>query len=155
MWKDFKEFALKGSLIDLAIGVIIGTQFNNVVQSLVKDIIMPPFGLIINRVNFTELFIALNGNKYPNLAAAQAAGAPTINIGVFINTIITFLIVAFALFLLVKQINRMRRQPAKETNTKLCPYCLSTIPLKATRCPQCTSDLEAPASQRLSEAARS
>ena len=155
MWKEFKEFALKGSLIDLTIGVIIGTQFNNVVQSLVKDIIMPPFGLIINRVNFTELFVVLDGKKYPNLAAAQAAGAPTINIGVFINTIITFLIVAFALFLLVKQINRMRRQPPKETNTKSCPYCLSTIPLKATRCPQCTSNLETPASQRVSEAAHS
>lgn len=155
MWKEFKEFALKGSLIDLAIGIIIGTQFNNVVQSLVKDIIMPPFGLLINRVPFTDLFISLNGQKYRSLADAQAAGAPTINIGVFINAIITFLIVAFVLFLVVKQINRLRRQPPKETNTKNCPYCLSTIPLKATRCPQCTSDLESPDSHKVTEPAHS
>jgi large conductance mechanosensitive channel len=142
MWKEFKEFALKGSVIDLAIGVIIGAQFNSVVQSLVKDIIMPPIGLLINRVNFTELFIALNGQKYANLADAQAKGVATVNIGLFINTLINFVIVAFVIFLLVKQINRLRRQPPKETNTKPCPYCLSTIPLKASRCPECTSALD-------------
>jgi large conductance mechanosensitive channel len=142
LWKEFKEFALKGSVIDLAIGIIIGAQFNSVVQSLVKDIIMPPVGLLINRVNFTDLYIALNGQKYPSLADAQAKGVATINIGLFVNTVINFLIVAFIVFLLVKQINRLRRLPPKGTNTKACPYCLSDIPLKATRCPDCTSTLE-------------
>jgi large conductance mechanosensitive channel len=141
MWKEFKEFALKGSVIDLAIGIIVGAQFNNVVQSLVKDIITPPLGLIINRVDFTNLFIALNGQRYQTLTDAQKQTA-TINIGLFIQTLINFLIVTFIIFLIVKQINRLRRQPPKETNTKPCPYCLSTIPLKATRCPECTSALD-------------
>jgi large conductance mechanosensitive channel len=141
MWKEFKEFALKGSVIDLAIGIIVGAQFNNVVQSLVKDIITPPLGLIINRVDFTNLFIALNGQRYATLTEAQAKTA-TINIGLFLQTIVNFIIVTFIIFLIVKQINRLRRQPPKETNTKPCPYCLSTIPLKATRCPDCTSTLD-------------
>jgi large conductance mechanosensitive channel len=111
------------------------------VQSLVKDIITPPIGLIINRVDFTNLFIALDGHRYATLADAQAKTA-TINIGLFIQTLINFLIVTFIIFLIVKQINRLRRQPPKETNTKPCPYCLSTIPLKATRCPECTSALD-------------
>ncbi len=142
MWKEFKEFALKGSVIDLAIGIIVGAQFNSVVQSLVKDIITPPIGLIINRVQFADLFISLDGQYYAKLADAQAVNAATINIGLFIQTLINFLIVTFVIFLIVKQINRLRRQPPKETNTKPCPYCLSTIPLKATRCPECTSALD-------------
>src|SRR6516165_3409234 len=110
LWNEFKEFALKGNVIDLAIGIIIGAQFNSVVQSLVKDIITPPLGLIINRVDFPNLFIALNGKHYPDLATAQASTA-TINVGLFIQTVINFLIVSFVIFLIVKQINRMRRQP--------------------------------------------
>ncbi|HEX9013631.1 MAG TPA: large conductance mechanosensitive channel protein MscL [Anaerolineaceae bacterium] len=143
MWKEFKEFALKGSVIDLAIGIIIGAQFNSVVQSLVKDVIMPPIGLLINRVDFTNLFISLNGKTYRTLADAQANGDVTINIGIFLNTVINFIIIAFVIFVLVKQINRMRRQPPRETNTKACPYCLTSIPLKAVRCPACTSPLTA------------
>jgi large conductance mechanosensitive channel len=142
MWKEFKEFALKGSVIDLAIGIIVGAQFNSVVQSLVKDIITPPIGLIINRVQFADLFLSLDGQHYAKLADAQAVNAATINYGLFIQTLINFLIVTFVIFLFVKQINRLRRQPPKETNTKPCPYCLSTIPLKATRCPDCTSSLD-------------
>jgi len=143
MIKEFREFSLKGNVVDLAVGVIIGAAFGKIVDSLVKDIIMPPFGLILNRVNFTDLFIALNGQRYTSLEAAQAAGAPTINVGLFLNNVISFLIVAFVLFLVVRQINRMRREPPKkETNTKQCPFCISTIPLKATRCPDCTSALD-------------
>ncbi len=142
MFKEFKEFALKGNVIDLAIGVIIGTAFNAIVQSLVKDIIMPPFGLILGSVNFTDKFIALNGKQYASLAQAQQNAAPTLNYGLFINTIISFLIIAFVLFLIVRFMNRLRREPPKQTNTRPCPYCLTTIPLKATRCPACTSEVE-------------
>jgi large conductance mechanosensitive channel len=142
MWKEFKEFALKGSVLDLAIGIIIGGAFGNIVQSLVKDIIMPPIGLLINRVDFTNLFVTLDGKSYANLADAQKAGAPVIAYGNFINTLIVFLIIAFVLFLIIRQINRFKKQPVIEPNTKACPYCLSTIPIKATRCPDCTSQLE-------------
>ncbi|MCL4558991.1 MAG: large conductance mechanosensitive channel protein MscL [Chloroflexi bacterium] len=144
MIKEFKEFALKGSMLDLAVGIIIGAAFSAVINSLVKDIIMPPIGLLFSGINFADLFISLNGTQYPNLAAAQAAGAPTINYGTFINTIISFLIVALVLFLIIRQINRMKRQPpAPEPNTKECPYCFTTIPLQASRCPACTSELVA------------
>ena len=144
MLKEFKEFAVRGSVLDLAVGVIIGSAFGKIVSSLVDDVIMPPIGLILGNVDFTNLFINLSDKSYPNLAAAKAAGAPTINYGLFLNSVITFLIVAFVVFLLVKQVNRLRRgdeKPAEQT-TKECPYCLSAIPIKATRCPHCTSELK-------------
>ncbi len=145
MWKDFKEFISRGSVVDLAIGVIIGAAFGAIVSSFVKDIIMPPIGLLLGRVDFTNLFIPLNGQSYPNLAAAQAAGAPTINYGVFINTIINFIIIAIVIFLVVRAFNRMKRKeenaPAAAPTTKPCTYCKTDIPIAATRCPNCTSQL--------------
>lgn len=146
MWQEFKEFAIKGNAMDLAVGIIIGVAFGSVVNSLVNDIIMPPIGWLLGGMDFSNLFVALNGVSYTSLAEAQAAGAPTINYGLFINTIINFLIVAFAVFLLVKQINRMRRKEAPPAaTTKDCPYCKEPIPLAAVRCPQCTTHLEGPA----------
>jgi large conductance mechanosensitive channel len=145
MLKEFKEFALRGNVLDMAIGIIIGAAFGSVVNSLVKDILMPPIGFLLGKVDFSNLFISLSGH-YASLAEAQAAGAPTINYGLFINTVLNFIIVAAAVFFfVVRPMNRMRR--AKETapaapTTKECPYCFSTIPLKATRCPYCTSHLE-------------
>ena len=142
MLKEFKEFALKGSVLDLAVGFIIGAAFVAVVNSFVKDIIMPPIGMLLGGVDFTNLFISLDGQTYPSLAAATAAGAPTINYGVFINTIINFVIVAFVLFLVIKQVNRLKKAPAPaDPTTKECPHCFTTIPLKASRCPSCTSQL--------------
>ena len=144
MWKEFREFISRGSVIDLAIGVIIGAAFGAVVTSLVNDIIMPPIGMLLGGVNFTDLFISLNGKSYPSLAAAKAAGAPTINYGIFFNTVLTFLIVAVVIFLLVRAINSLRRPaPAAAPTTKACPYCATDIPIKASRCPNCTSDLRA------------
>lgn len=142
MMSEFKEFALKGSVLDLAIGIIIGGAFGKIVSSLVNDVIMPPIGLLLGGINFADKFIALDGKTYANLAAAKAAAAPTINYGMFINVVIEFLIIAFVIFIMVKQINKMRRQPeAPPANTKGCPYCKETIPLAAVRCPHCTSDL--------------
>jgi len=144
MLKEFKEFAVRGSVLDLAIGVIIGGAFGKIVSSLVDDVIMPPIGLALGNVDFTNLFVNLSDKSYPSVAAAKAAGAPTINYGIFLNNVITFLIVAFVVFLIVKQVNRMRRgdeAPAEKT-TKECPYCLSAIPIQATRCPHCTSELK-------------
>jgi large conductance mechanosensitive channel len=144
MLKEFKDFALRGNVLDLAIGIIIGVAFGAIVQSLVNDIIMPPIGLLLGNVDFSNLFWALDGNSYASLAAAQEAGAPTINYGVFINTIINFLIVAFAVFLLVRWFNRLRRPapaPVVDPTTKPCPYCTMDIPIKATRCPECTSEV--------------
>jgi large conductance mechanosensitive channel len=144
MLKEFKEFAVRGSVLDLAVGVIIGGAFGKIVSSLVDDVIMPPIGLALGNVDFTNLFVNLSDKPYPSLAAAKAAGAPTINYGIFLNNVITFLIVAFVVFLIVKQVNRMRRgeeKPAEKT-TKECPYCLSAIPIQATRCPHCTSELK-------------
>ncbi|MBZ5515966.1 MAG: large conductance mechanosensitive channel protein MscL [Acidobacteriia bacterium] len=145
MLKEFKEFAMKGNVLDMAIGIIIGAAFGKIVTSLVEDLLMPPIGLLLGKVDFTNLFINLSDKTFDTLAAAKAAGAATFNYGIFLNTIINFLIVAFAIFLLVRQVNRLRRQPepvpAAAPTTKECPYCLSTIPLKARRCPQCTSDL--------------
>ncbi len=142
MLKEFKEFAMKGSVIDLAVGIILGVAFGAIVSSLVKDVIMPPIGLLLGNVNFTDMFLNLSGTKYASLAEAQAAGAPTINYGIFINTIINFIIVAFVLFLIIRWINRMKKQPAPaEPNTKDCPYCKSSINKDATRCPECTSQL--------------
>ena len=145
--KEFKEFIMRGNVLDLAIGVIIGLAFNSVVQSLVNDIIMPPIGRILNNVDFTNLYINLSGGSYGSLEEAKAAGAATINYGAFINTVINFLIIAFVVFLIVKQFNRLTRKQAKEEaapapTTKECPYCLSTIPIKATRCAHCTSELK-------------
>jgi len=144
MWKEFKEFALRGSVLDLAIGIIIGAAFGKIITSFVTDVLMPPIGLVLGRVDFANLFISLSGTPYATLADAQAAGAATINYGIFINTVLDFIIVAFVIFLLIRQINRMKRKeaatPAAPT-TKECPYCFSTIPIKATRCPNCTSEL--------------
>lgn len=143
MLKEFREFAMRGNLLDLAIGIVIGTAFGRIISSLVSDVIMPPIGLALGGLDFANLFVTLKGGPFASVAAAKAAGAPTINYGVFINTIIDFVIVAFVVFLLIRQVNRMRQQPEVTPTTKSCPYCVSTIPLKAVRCPNCTSDLKA------------
>jgi large conductance mechanosensitive channel len=143
MLKEFKAFIMRGNVLDLAVAVIIGAAFGAVVTSFVNDIIMPPIGLALGRVNFADLFISLNGQAYPSLAAAKEAGAPTLNYGNFIQTIINFLIIAFVIFLVVRAANRLKGpQPAAAVTTKECPYCLSTIPLHASRCPHCTSELK-------------
>lgn len=148
MMKEFKEFAMRGNVVDMAIGIIIGGAFGVIVKSLVSDVIMPPIGLLLGGVDFSDFFIILKEGTttgpYATLASAQAAGAVTINYGLFINAIISFLIVAFAVFLLIKGINKLQREkeaPAAEPTTKECPYCFSIIPIKATRCPQCTTEL--------------
>ncbi|MCX5801440.1 MAG: large conductance mechanosensitive channel protein MscL [Candidatus Eisenbacteria bacterium] len=148
MLKEFKEFAMRGNVVDMAVGIIIGAAFGTIVNSLVSDIIMPPIGLLLGNVDFTNLFIVLRqgaaSGPYSSLAQAHEAGAVTMNYGVFINAIISFLIVAFAVFLLVRSVNRLKRpvKPAAAAPaTKECPYCLSGIALKATRCPFCTSTL--------------
>lgn len=142
MFREFKEFAVKGNAIDLAIGVIIGAAFGKIVDSLVKDVIMPPFGLLAGKVDFTNLFINIGGNKYLTLAQAQAAGAPTINYGLFLNALVNFVIIAFVIFLLIRQINRFRTKPEATPNTKPCEFCLTRVPLAATRCMACTSVLK-------------
>ena len=142
MWKDFKKFALKGNVIDLAVAVIIGGAFGKIVTSLVSDIIMPPLGLIFGKVNFSELYINLSGKQYDSLSQAQKAGAPTINYGVFLNTIIQFFIIAFTIFIVIKQLDRFKKKEEKIEIEKKCPYCFTDIPIKATRCPHCTSLLE-------------
>jgi large conductance mechanosensitive channel len=142
MFTDFKEFIMRGSVLDLAVGVIIGAAFGKIVTSLVSDIIMPPIGLILARVDFTNLFIELSNVHHATLDEAKKAGAATINYGVFLNNVIDFFIVASVIFLVVRQANRLRRQPAAAPNTKECPYCVSPIPLNAKRCPNCTSQLE-------------
>ena len=142
--KEFKEFSIKGNVLDMAIGIIIGTAFGKIVTSLVSDIIMPPIGLLLGKVNFKDLYINISGKPYESLEAAKAAGAATINYGTFINLVIDFLIVAFIMFLMIKQVNRMKRksEPAPTVpTTKECPFCFSAIPIKATRCPACTSQL--------------
>lgn len=144
MLKEFKDFALRGNVLDLAIGIIIGTAFGKIVTSLVNDIIMPPIGLLLGKINFSELYFNLSKVSYTTLADAKAAGAPTINYGMFLNTIIDFIIVAFVIFLLIRQVNRFFRkpEPAPAPAIRECPFCLSSIPIKATRCPHCTSQLE-------------
>jgi large conductance mechanosensitive channel len=143
MLKEFKDFALRGNVIDLAIGVVIGAAFGKIITSFVNDILMPPFGLLLGKVTFTDLFISLNGIKYKTLEAAQAAGAPTINYGLFINNVIDFLIVAFGIFVAISIINHMHKPaPAAEPTTKPCPYCITDIPIAATRCPNCTSQIK-------------
>jgi large conductance mechanosensitive channel len=141
MLSEFKAFLMRGNVVDLAVAVVIGAAFGAIVTSFVNDILMPPLGLLLGRVNFTDLFVSLSGQSYPSLAAAKAAGAPTINYGLFINAVINFVIIAFVVFLLLRQITRLVLRPAAAPTTKECAYCASLIPVKATRCPQCTSDL--------------
>ena len=150
MWGEFKEFAVKGNVVDMAVGIIIGSAFGTIVKSLVSDVIMPPIGLLLGNVDFSEIFIVLKkgvtAGPYMTLADAQKAGAVTLNLGVFINTVISFIIVAFAVFFLVKGINRLKRKeevkPVEATpDTKECPYCASMVSIKAKKCPYCTSDL--------------
>jgi large conductance mechanosensitive channel len=142
MFKEFKEFAMRGNVVDMAVGIIIGAAFGRIITSLVSDIIMPPIGKGLGQIDFSNLFINLSEKPYDTLAAAKAAGAATINYGVFINTVLDFLIVAFVIFLIVRQINRWNRPaPAAAPATKECTYCASSIPIQATRCPNCTSQL--------------
>ncbi len=142
MWQEFKKFISRGNVIDLAIGIIIGGAFGKIVTSFVNDIIMPPIGLVLGKIDFNNLFIDLTGTGYKTLAQAKEAGAPTLNYGVFLSTVIDFLIVAFVIFLIVRQLNKMKKPaPAPAPATKTCPYCATEIPLQATRCPHCTSQL--------------
>src|SRR5580765_2510308 len=145
MLKEFKEFAMKGPVIELAVGVIIGAAFGKIVSSLVDDIIMPPIGRMLGNVDFANLFVNLSDKDYPSVALAKAAGAATINYGIFFNTILNFLIIAFVLFLIIRQINAMKKPapaPAAAPMTKECPYCLSEVPIRATKCAHCTSELK-------------
>lgn len=148
MLKELKDFAMKGNVVDMAVGIIIGASFVTIVNSLVADIIMPPIGLLLGRVDFSNLFLVMKegltiNKPYSSLAAAKAAGAVTINYGQFLNQLVTFLIVAFSVFMLVYNINKLKKQPAvAPPNTKECKYCASDIPIKAVRCPNCTSELK-------------
>ena len=147
MFKEFKEFIMRGNVIDMAVGIIIGAAFGTIIKSLVDDVIMPPIGLLLGKVDFSNLFAVIKAGKvagtYDTLAAAKAAGAVTMNYGVFINTIISFLIVAFAVFMIIRAVNTLKREtPAPEADTKECPYCLSVIPLKASRCAHCIAEIK-------------
>jgi large conductance mechanosensitive channel len=142
MLKEFKEFIMRGSVLDLAIGVIIGGAFGKIISSLVTDVLMPPIGMLLGKVDFSNLFLNLSGGNYASLADAQAAGAATLNYGLFINNIINFLIIALVIYMIVKQVNRLQKpQPAAEPTSKECQFCKTSIPIKATRCPHCTSQL--------------
>ena len=142
MLKEFKDFAMKGNVLDMAIGVIIGGAFGKIVSSLVSDVLMPPIGLLLGKVDFSSLFLNLSGTPQPSLTAAKAAGVPTINYGVFLQATFDFIIIAFVIFILVKQVNRLKKpEPTAVPTTKDCPHCLSTIPLKATKCAHCTSNV--------------
>ncbi len=147
MLKDFKEFIMRGNVVDLAVAVIIGAAFGKIVSSLVNDVLMPPIGLILGNVDFSNLFVNLSSASYKSLAEAKAAGAATVNYGIFLNAVVDFIIVAFVIFLLVRAVSRMRRLQAAPAPaapaTKDCTYCFSSIPIKATRCPHCTSELKA------------
>jgi large conductance mechanosensitive channel len=144
MMREFREFVARGNVIDLAVGVIIGAAFGKIITSLVEDVVMPPIGLALGRVDFSNLFANLGDGAYATLAEAKAAGAPVVAYGAFLNTIIQFVIIAFVVFLVVKQVNRLRRPAAPPApTTRDCPYCATGIPLKATRCPACTSQLAA------------
>jgi large conductance mechanosensitive channel len=145
MYRDFKTFLMRGNILDLAVGLVIGAAFGKIVNSLVNDILMPPIGLAVRRVDFKELFVNLTGASYETLAEAKAAGAPTINYGIFLNTILEFVIVAFAIFLVVRYVNRMRTKTEASPDTHKCPFCQTSIPLAAIRCPNCTSELTRPA----------
>lgn len=150
MLNDFKSFIMRGNVLDMAVGIIIGASFGSIVKSLVDDVIMPPIGLLLGNVDFSNLFIVLKEGAnaaapYATVASAKAAGAVTLNVGLFINTVISFLIVAFAVFMLIRAVGRMRRQeeaPVAAPTTKSCTYCYTDIPLQATRCPHCTSQLQ-------------
>lgn len=142
MLREFREFAMRGSVVDLAIGVIIGAAFGAIVNSFVNDIVMPPIGLLLGRVDFSNLFVNLSGQAYPSLKAAKDAGAAVIGYGVFLNTILNFVIISFVVFIIVRQVNRMKRpEPAAAPTTRDCPYCAMAISRRATRCPYCTSEL--------------
>ena len=149
MFKEFKEFAMRGNVVDMAVGIVIGAAFGTIINSFVADIIMPPIGLILGNVDFSGMFVILKEGKvagpYETIAAAKAAGAVTLNYGVFINTIISFLIIAFSVFIVIRNVNKLKRKeeaPPAVPATKECPYCMSVIPIKAVRCPQCTSELK-------------
>ena len=143
MLKEFKEFAMRGNVLDMAVGIIVGAAFGQIVNSFVQDLLMPPIGRLLGHVDFSNLFVTLSSAHYDTHAAAKAAGAATLNYGVFLNTVINFLIVAFAVFLLVRQVNRLAAKPvpAPAPATRDCPYCLSSVPMKATKCAHCTSEL--------------
>jgi large conductance mechanosensitive channel len=144
MLKEFKEFAMRGNVLDMAVGIIIGAAFGKIITSFVSDVLMPPIGLLLGKVDFSGLFINLSGQTFATLAEAKKAGVATINYGLFLNTVLDFLIVAFAIFLLIKQVNRLTRQPAPAPaapTTRDCPYCLAAIPIPAVRCAHCTSQL--------------
>ncbi len=141
MLKEFKEFAMRGNVLDMAVGIIIGAAFGRIITSLVNDILMPPLGLILGKVDFSSLFLNISGKSYATLAEAKAAGAATINYGIFLNDIIDFIIVAFAIFLLVRQVNRWSKPAPAAPTTKGCPFCATQIPIAATRCPNCTSEI--------------
>lgn len=144
MWKEFKEFVMRGNVMDMAVGIILGAAFGKIVTSLVGDILMPPIGVILGHVDFTNLFIDLSGQHYDSLRAAKAAGAASINYGLFLSAVIDFLIVAFVIFMLVKQVNKLKSPvPVPVPSTRDCPFCLSAIAMKATRCAHCTSELKA------------
>jgi len=146
MFKEFKEFAMRGNVVDMAVGIIIGAAFGKIITSLVNDIVMPPIGLILGKVDFSNLFINLSPIKYATLTEAKTAGAATLNYGLFLNNILDFVIVAFVIFLIIKQINRFKAKPKTEEiveTNKTCPYCISSIPINATRCPHCTSEIKA------------
>lgn len=145
MWKEFKEFAMRGNVLDMAVGIIIGAAFGKIVSSFVNDVLMPPIGVLLGKVDFSNLFITLSGQSFATLEEAKKAGAATIRYGLFFNTIIDFILVALAIFIMIRQINRLKRQPEPAPalpTTKECPYCFSAIPIKATRCPNCTSELK-------------
>ena len=150
MLKEFKEFAMRGNVIDMAVGIIIGAAFGTIIGTLVSDVIMPPIGLLLGNVDFSNLFVVLKEGKtagpYETVAAAKGAGAVTLNYGLFLNTVVNFLIVAFAIFFLIRGMNALKRKeaaPPAVPTTKECPHCLSAIPIKATRCGHCTSELKA------------
>jgi large conductance mechanosensitive channel len=144
MLKEFKEFALRGNVLDMAVGIILGTAFGKIVSSLVNDVLMPPIGLLLGQADFSNLFLTLSGNDFATLEQARAAGAVTVNYGVFVNTVLDFLLVALAVFVLVRQVNRLRRKQEAATapTTRDCPFCYSAVPVRATRCAFCTAELK-------------
>jgi len=148
MLKEFKEFAVKGNVIDMAVGIIIGTAFGKIITSFVNDVVMPPIGLLLGKMDFTNLFLPLSDAAYASLADAKKAGAPTLNYGLFLNTVLDFLIVSFVIFLVIRQLNAVKKRlekpaPPAEPVQKDCPFCISKIPVKAVRCPHCTSEIKA------------
>lgn len=144
MLADFRKFLLRGNVLELAVGIVIGVAFTAVVTSFVNDLLMPPIGRVLGDRNFNDLFVSLDGTVYPSLAAAKAAGAPTLNYGVFFTTVLNFVLVGLAVFLLVRALNRMTARPAPAPTTRECPYCTAVISIRAVRCPQCTSEVTAP-----------